>query len=275
MASWDIGVTQWYADTSREPLRDDIFGPWAELGAIYDGAYLMDTTSPGPRWLLRRSFARLFDPDLQGAELQSAVDDWIQTHMSSSGRLRASLANARARATLSLPVRMPDGTIRDLAPGRSSEIIQGVVEGWAQIRLKEPAVLAISEPGNKFHTGDAALFAAAGISLDVSKLLPDVLIVDMDTDPLDIWVIEVVATDGPINERRKRKLVEWAEKEGLPPENLRYLTAFLSRNHSTAKKLIPSLAVGTHAWFLDEPEAELSWAHIESTVPNNVVPLTN
>lgn len=272
MASWGMGLTQWYADNSREPLRDDIFHPWSELGAIL-GAPHLGTTSPAPRWILRRSFAQLFDPELHGADLQDAVDVWIQTHMSSSGRLRASLANARARATLSLPVRMPDGTTRDLAPGRSSEIIQGVVEGWATVRLKEPAVLAISEPGDKIHKADAAIFAAAGIGIDVSNLLPDVLIVDLGSTPMDVWVVEVVATDGPIHERRKRKLMEWAAQQGLPPENLRYLTAFLSRNHSAAKRLMPSLAAGTHAWFLDEPELELSWAEIASTIPDNVVQL--
>ncbi|MCA4135493.1 BsuBI/PstI family type II restriction endonuclease [Arthrobacter sp. M4] len=272
MASWDIGLTQWYADNSREPLRDDVFHPWSELGAIL-GAPHLDTTSPAPRWILRRSFAQLFDPSLHGEELQEAVDTWIQTHMSASARLRASLANARARATLSVPVRMPDGTTRDLAPGKSSEIIQGVIQGWAIVRLKEPAVLAISEPGDKFHKADAAIFAAAGISIDVSDLLPDILIVDLGTTPMDVWVVEVVATDGPIHERRKRKLMEWAAQQGLPPENLRYLTAFLSRNHSAAKRLMPSLAAGTHAWFLDEPEMELSWAEIASTIPDNVVQL--
>jgi hypothetical protein len=90
---------------------------------------------------------------------------------------------------------------------------------------------------------------------------------------MDVWVVEVVATDGPIHERRKRKLMEWAAQQGLPPENLRYLTAFLSRNHSAAKRLMPSLAAGTHAWFLDEPELELSWAEIVSTIPDNVVQL--
>ncbi|MEE2570757.1 BsuBI/PstI family type II restriction endonuclease [Pseudarthrobacter sp. J64] len=273
MASWDIGLTQWYADNSREPLRDDVFHPWSELGAIL-GAPHLDTTSPAPRWILRRSFAQLFDPSLHGEELQEAVDTWIQTHMSASARLRASLANARARATLSLPVRMPDGTTRDLAPGKSSEIIQGVIQGWAIVRLKDPAVLAISEPGEKFHTADATIFAAAGISIDVSNLLPDILIVDLGTTPMDIWVVEVVATDGPIHERRKRKLMEWAAQQGLPPENLRYLTAFLSRNHSAAKRLMPSLAAGTHAWFLDEPELELSWAEIASTIPDNIVQLS-
>lgn len=274
MASWDIGLTQWYADTTREPVRDDIFHAWSELGAMLEAPHI-DKTSPAPRWILRRSFAQLFDPSLHGEELQQAVDAWIQTHMSASARLRASLANARARATLSLPVRLPDGTLRDLAPGKSSEIIQGVIEGWARVRLEDPAVLAISEPGDKFHTADASIFAAAGISLDVSDLLPDILIVDLGTAPMDIWVVEVVATDGPIHERRKRKLMEWAVQQGLPPENLRYLTAFLSRNHGAAKRLMPSLAAGTHAWFLDEPELELSWAEIASTIPDNVVQLPN
>lgn len=273
MESWELPVTQWYADNSREPLRDDIFHPWSELGAIM-GAPHLDTTSPAPRWILSRSFAELFNPNLDGEALQTAVDDWIDTHMSSSAKVRASLANKRARSALAISVRFPDGSARDLAPGKSSEIIQGVVEGWATLRLIDPAVLAISEPGDKIHTADAAVFSAAGISVDVSSLLPDVLIADLGTDPMEIWVIEVVATDGPIHERRKKKLIEWARKQGLPPEHLRYLTAFLSRNHGAAKRLLPSLAAGTHAWFLDEPELEMSWSEIVSTIPDNVIPLS-
>ena len=65
------------------------------------------------------------------------------------------------------------------------------------------------------HYGDS-------ISIDVSKLLPDVLIVDVSTDPIEFWVIEVVATDGPITERRKNALIKWAESQGIPASQLRY-----------------------------------------------------
>lgn len=266
MANWNVPTTQWHADNTRETLRDDVYDPWMLNGAMLVAPHV-DTTSGAPRWILRRSFAELFNPALNGAELNTAIDSWIQTHMSASARVRASLARSRARAAVGVNVHLPDGTVRTLSPGNSSLLIQGVVEGWASLRLNEPAVLTISESGDKVHVGDQQRLATLGIDISVTRLLPDALLVDLATDPLEFWIIEVVATDGPISERRKAKFHQWAETQGIPPENLRFLTAFLSRNHSTAKKLLPSLAAGTHAWFLDEPDHELTWGEIDSATP--------
>lgn len=272
MANWGIPTEPWHADNTRETLRDDVYHPWTEYGAML-GAPHVDTTSGAPRWILRRSFAELFNPALEGEELSAAVDSWIQTYMSASARVRASLVRSRAKAAVSVNVHLPDGTVRTLGPGNSSLLIQGVVEGWASLRLIEPAVLTISESGDKVHVGDQQRLTTLGIDISVTRLLPDALMVDLATDPLEFWIIEVVATDGPISDRRKAKFLRWAETQGIPPENLRFLTAFLSRNHSTAKRLLPSLAEGTHAWFLDEPDQELTWGKIESTIPDNVTSL--
>lgn len=97
--------------------------------------------------------------------------------------------------------------------------------------------------------------------------------VDLGNDPLDIWVIEVVSTTGPTDERRKRALEKWATQQGLPIQNISYMTAFLSRHHAAAKRFVPTLAEGTYAWFLDEPENELEWHAIDTAVPNNVTPI--
>jgi hypothetical protein len=99
------------------------------------------------------------------------------------------------------------------------------------------------------------------------------LIVDVNAEPIEFWVIEVVATDGPITERRKKALIKWAESQGIPASQLRYLTAFLPRQHSAARKSLPNLVEGTFAWFLDEPEYEMSWGRIQSMIPANVVSL--
>lgn len=272
MAEWRVETAQWYADNTRETVRDDIFHPWAEQGAMF-GAPHVPTTSGAPRWILRRSFAELFAPTLTGSALESAIEIWTTLHMSASGRVRANLARARAQAAVNVSITLPGGNVRDLAPGNSSVLIRGVIEGWAALRLKDPAVLAISESAVKLNAGDVVSLESSGIAIDASRLLPDILLVDLDTEPLNFWIVEVVATDGPITERRKRLLIRWAEGQGIPADQLFYLTAFLSRHHAAAKKALPTLAAGTAAWFLDEPEFEMAWSPIASQIPNNVVPL--
>ncbi len=269
---WDVETEQWYADNSRETVRDDFFIPWTDYGAML-GAPHIPTTSPKPRWILRRSFAELFDPDLQDEALDHAISDWTNQFMSAAGRVRANLARSQATAAASVRVNLPDGGTRDLSPGKSSILIQGVIEGWATLRLRQPAVLAISESGDKINFVDAARLRSTGIAIDVSNLLPDLLLVDVDTDTLTFWIIEVVATVGPINERRKEKLLKWADSQGIPENQVEFLTAFLSRNHGAAKKFLPEIASGTHVWFLDEPENELSWGPLPNAIPDNVVPI--
>jgi hypothetical protein len=72
-------------------------------------------------------------------------------------------------------------------------------------------------------------------------------------DPLLLFV-EVVATDGPISERRRRSLVEIAETGGFDPARLAFLTAFADRDAPGYRKTYRSLAWSSFAWFASEPD---------------------
>ena len=78
----------------------------------------------------------------------------------------------------------------------------------------------------------------AGISIAVSKLLPDALLADAGAEPFEFWIVEAVATDGPITEERKLALLKWADDQGIPAEQCRFLTAFAYRQTGPAKKLV-------------------------------------
>ena len=82
-------------------------------------------------------------------------------------------------------------------------------------------------------------------------------------------MIEAVASDGPIDDERKNRLMEWAAQQGIRAEDCRFLTAFASRNAPAARKRLKDLADGTAAWYLDEPDNELLWGPMESAVPAN------
>jgi len=71
--------------------------------------------------------------------------------------------------------------------------------------------------------------------------------------PLLIFV-EVVWSDGPINEARKTALLEIARGAGFAAENVAFLTAYLDRGSAPFKRTVSSLAWGSYAWFASEPE---------------------
>jgi hypothetical protein len=107
------------------------------------------------------------------------------------------------------------------------------------------------------HT--ARLPLTLGIDLDVSGILPDAIIADLGTSPVEFWLIEVVATDGPVTEHRKAELLAWAKKQHVPVANCQFLSAFQARTQSGFRKRVAELATGSYAWFLDEPGNELAW----------------
>ncbi len=262
---WGVSTQRRYADNTRETLRDETLPLWHTYGAAVRRADL-PTTSPLPRWAVTRAFAGLFAPDVTGDELQRRMAYWRDHHASQAGRVRALAAQttARAAAATDVEVRLPTGQRRSLEPGLASQILKGVVEQWAARKLRTPLVLTISEPGDKVYLADDRLLREIGVRLDVSNLLPDALIADApsDSDAVHYWMIEAVATDGPVDERRKARLIEWAGQQGIEAEDCRFLTAFASRNAGPARRRLKDLASGTAAWFLDEPDSELRWAPI-------------
>lgn len=262
MASWEITDAPWYGMNSRETIRDDILRHWNEFGVVAQRAGLPSNSSL-PRWALRPQFAKLFDPALSGDALQSAIDAWVKSELTASAKIRLESLRARQQADHAVLVQLPSGVTRQLEPGRASRIIKGVVEEWAPRRLRAPLVLAISEPGEKTAHVDMELLGRIGLMIDAARLLPDLLIADGEAEPVEMWVIEVVHTDGEINEARKRDLMEWGAQFGIEAGQMCFLTAFESRNSAPAKRRLKDLAVGTFAWYADEPGQELYFGPIE------------
>lgn len=263
-SDWGERFLPIYKGNSRENLRDETFPLWVEHGALRrrgDKA----TTYPGPIWALIDDFADLFDPALADEEFQSAAEQWRTHHMDPGKRLRAKVATQTEALAHAVVVGLPGGGSRTLEPGKSSLIIKGVIEEWAPRRLIRPRVLAISEPGDKVNLGEAQLLQALGITINPSSALPDVLIADIGTDPEQFWIVEAVGTDGPVDEPRRRELLEWATQQNIKTGSCAFLTAFRSRNDPATRRRLKDLASGTWAWFADEPGHELAWYQLHQT----------
>ena len=127
-------------------------------------------------------------------------------------------------------------------------------DGVALSLARQPAVLFVSESGNKVVARDDQLARKVGLNIEAHKNLPDVILVDLGpTHPLLVFV-EAVATDGPVNDRRRRALEELATQAGFPAEHVAFVTAYLDRSGPAFKKTVDALAWGSYAWFVSEPD---------------------
>jgi hypothetical protein len=258
---WLLSAVSWYRDNSRETLRDETFAAWLHYGALRDRPGVR-TTSSTPRWALAESFADLFDPALTDQEFTDAADSWRAAHMTPGARFRIATLRDRGHASHAVEVMLPNGHRRFLEPGEASQILRGVVENWAPARLIDPVVLSISEPGDKLYLADQARLQSLGLTIDPGSVLPDAVIVDIGEDPPAFWIVEAVASDGPVTEERQRELTQWAADQGIPIGSCRFLSAFLDRNHSASRRRLKDLAEGTFAWYVSEPSMELAWYQI-------------
>lgn len=249
-----VAGRRWYADNSREPIRDETL----REGLVAIGAVIrredMPTTSGLPRYALKTDFADLFNPVLDGADFEKAIAAFQATHLSKSALARVSIMLSGAAGSADgVLVTFPNKETRSLAPGPSSIIAKAVVEDFAVRFLKQPAVLWLSESGHKVVAQDDKLANAIGLKIEADKNLPDLIMVDLgQADPLLVF-IEVVATDGPITDRRQEAIFVLTDAAGFPRGQVAFVTAYQDRESAGFRKTVSSLAWGSFAWFVSEP----------------------
>jgi len=246
---------RWYKENTRESIRDDTL----RYGLVALGAVLVKpdvpTASSKGRYVLRGDLAALFDPGLGEAEFRAAAAAWRDKHLTRNALATVKILQIAATGAKSkVPVALPNGETRVMAPGLSSIITKAVIEVFAPRFLVNPAVPWISESGKKVVEKDDRLLKALGIEIKPEKLLPDVILADTGEDELLFVFVEVVATDGPMHEDRRRQFLEIMSAAGFRPTQALFLTAFQSRHHAAFKKTVASLAWGSFAWCFSEPE---------------------
>ncbi len=245
---------RWYADNTREPIRDETL----REGLVSVGAVVargdVPTTSPTPRYAMTAEFAALFDPGLTGEPLERAILQYQSTKLTRGNFARISLVREGAAAGALGPLVMfPSGETRRLAPGPSSSITRAVIEDFAVRFLERPAVLWLSESGNKVVARDSDLARKIGLDIEADKNLPDVILVDLAApEPLLVF-IEVVATDGAITQRRREAMRALTDAAGFDRADVAFVTAYADRNAPGFKKTVADLAWGSFAWFSSEP----------------------
>lgn len=254
-------VERWYADNTREPLRDEVIRQgFVPVNAIVERGGL-PTTSPLGRYALQAAFALLFDPALDDAAFAQAANAWRDRNLSPAALARAALVRSSAStATGNISIQFPNGPAIVLPPGPSQQITKAVIEVFAPAFLGDPRVAWVSDSASKRPFRDAPLEHALQITLDAAELLPDIVLVDLAppgrAGGVLIVFVEVVASDGPVTEQRRRALLDLiaSSPRRYRPEDAAFVTAYLDRAADAARRTLPTLAWGSFAWFVSEPE---------------------
>jgi BsuBI/PstI restriction endonuclease domain/BsuBI/PstI restriction endonuclease HTH domain len=246
----------WYADNSRESIRDETLREaLVTIGAAVEKSDV-PTTSGKPRYALQAGFAALFNPSLEGVFLDQEIATWQSKVLTKGALARVAIVRSGAAASGGkVSVVFPSGETMRLKPGPSSKITKAVIEVFAHKFLHDPAVLFVSESGNKVVAHQDKLARQIGLQIESNKNLPDTILVDLGPEHPLLVFVEVVATDGPINTRRKKALEEIANKAGFPAQHIAFVTAYLDRSGAPFKKTIDTLAWGSYAWFVSEPDS--------------------
>lgn len=246
---------RWYADNSREPIRDETLRDGLVMVGAVTRREDLPTTSGLPRYQLKKAFAALFDPSLEGPDLEQAISAFQVSHLSKSALARVTIMRAGASSNAGgVLVTFPNGETRQLAPGPSSFIAQGVIENFAKRFLENPAVLWLSESGNKVVVRDDRIANAIGLKIEADKNLPDLILADLGPAEPIIVFVEVVATDGAITPRRQEAIYALTDAAGFSRNQIAFLTAYQDRESAGFKKTVSQLAWGSFAWFVSEPK---------------------
>lgn len=246
---------RWYAANTREPIRDEtIRDAFIPLGAVVERSGL-PTTSPKPRYGLDADFAQLFDPDVGEPELTERIQQWQEENLSAAARARVRILQRTTSADdESVLVRFPGGETRRMDPGPSSEISKAVIETFAPRFLRNPRVVFLSESRTKVVARDDELARDVGLEIEEDRSLPDIILADLRDRGVLLVFVEVVATDGPVNQRRRESLLEYATDAGFTEDDVAFVTAYLDREQSAFRRTVSVLAWNTFAWFVSEPE---------------------
>ena len=245
---------RWYADYTREPIRDEsLRDGLVGVGAVVQRSDLA-TTSSSPRYALTRPFAALFDPSLTDKAFQKAVSAFQAAHLSAGTLARVNIMRAGAKAkTSEVFVTLPNGETRQLGAGPSSILAKAVIEIFAKTFLEDPAVLWLSESGNKVAVQDNKLSKSLGLNIEPDKHLPDLILADLGpASPLIVFV-ELVATDGAITAKRQEAFYKLTDTAKFKREHVVFVTAFEDRNSAGFRKTMSELAWRSLAWFMSEP----------------------
>jgi type II restriction enzyme len=152
----------------------------------------------------------------------------------------------KAREQTKIPLRVADGKVYQLSPGKHNKLEVAIVEEFAPRFAQGAKLIYLGDTAQKTLVFDEPTFAKLGIPLSQHGKFPDVILYDSKKKWL--FLIEAVTAHGPVSPKRQIELEKLFEKCKAGKV---YVTAFL--DFATYKKYANDIAWETEVWIAEMP----------------------
>lgn len=146
-----------------------------------------------------------------------------------------------------VPVKLSDGTVLHLSPGKHNEVQAGIVQEFAPRFAQGATLLYLGDTAKKNLYLDTKVLTELNIPITDHDKLPDVVLYEPDKKWL--YLIEAVTSHGPMTPKRIVELEEMFKNSGC---GLVYVTAF--PDFTEFRRHIGEIAWDTEVWVLEFPD---------------------
>ncbi len=223
--------------------RDYRIKPLREIGAV-EPIFLDSKTriflpghpvpkSPNSAHRLASEFKRILQAD--EGQWKGLLSEWIQEEKI---RERHAFQASQAEAT------------RRKVDTSHADLIQACIEHYVPRFLTGFEVVYVDDSdGERIADEDRERLRDVGLVLELGDAMPDVLLYNRELN--ELWVIEAVTSDGEVDEHKRRRMIEFTDRNGK--EATGFTTAYptwkiAARRQAAHKNIPPS----TYVWIRED-----------------------
>lgn len=231
-----------YAPNTRETFRRQVLHQFVQAGIVDYNPDIPDLPVNSPRAHYAISKIALETiKTFRTKRWKQAVKNFKKK----VGELKVKYSKNREMSRI--PVKLANGKVFQLSPGKHNEVQAAIVEEFASRFAQGSILLYLGDTENKDLYIDKEKLESIGIPITEHSKLPDVVIFDESKNWL--YLIEAVTSHGPMSPKRIVELEEFLKdcKAGKI-----YVSAF--PDFLEFKKHTNNIAWDTEVWIMDFPE---------------------
>ncbi len=230
-----------YAENSRETIRRKVLHQFEQAGiAIRNADDLERPTNSGLNNYVLSDLVLDVVRSFGTAKWKAKSRNFVEQQ----GRLLD--LYQKAREQIKIPLRVADGKVYKLSPGKHNKLEVAIVEEFGPRFAPGAKLIYLGDTAKKTLVFDKAAFTKLGISVLEHGKFPDVILYDAKKKWL--FLIEAVTAHGPVSPKRQIELENLFEKCRAGKI---YVTAFL--DFAAYKKYANDIAWETEVWIAEMP----------------------
>ncbi|NOQ25628.1 MAG: restriction endonuclease [Bacteroidales bacterium] len=231
-----------YAPNTRETVRRQVLHQFVQAGIADYNPDIPDLPVNSPRAHYAISEIAL---ETIHTYKTKAWKKAVENFKSQIGELKEKYSKDRQMSRV--PLKLADGKVLLLSPGKHNEVQAAIVEEFASRFAQGSILLYVGDTENKDLHVEKEKLESIGIPITEHSKLPDVVIYDESKDWL--YLIEAVTSHGPMSPKRIFELEDFLKdcKAGKI-----YVSAF--PDFAEFKKHTNDIAWDTEVWIMDFPE---------------------